>query len=191
MRLALAIGGVLVVVVGIVFAFNLGQGTGPEDAGQSPAPDASSAPAKPIKVASVSDFDPVGDNSENPDTAPLAVDGDPASAWRTVTYYDPLEQQKAGVGLLLDLGRPVEVSEVSVSFVGSPTSFDVLAADQATAEPTSTEGLTRVGGQKDAGAKADVTLDKPVTTRYLVVWLTSLPSASGGYVGQVAEIVVR
>jgi putative peptidoglycan lipid II flippase len=108
-----------------------------------------------------------------------------------VTYYDPLELQKDGVGLLLDLGKPVKVSEVSVSFVGSPTSFDVLAADKAAAEPTSTEGLTRVGGQKDAGAKADVTLDKPVTTRYLAVWLTSLPSASGGYVGQVAEIVVR
>jgi hypothetical protein len=191
MRLAVAIGGVLLLVVAIIVAFNLGQGTGPTDAGQSPSPDASSAPAKPIAVSTVSDFDPVGDGSENPESAALAVDGDPSSAWRTVTYYDPLELQKDGVGLLLDLGKPVKVSEVSVSFVGSPTSFDVLAADKAAAEPTSTEGLTRVGGQKDAGEKADVTLDKPVTTRYLAVWLTSLPSASGGYVGQVAEIVVR
>jgi hypothetical protein len=191
MRLAIAIGGVLLLVVAIIVAFNLGRGTGPTEAEQSPSPDASSAPPKPITVASASDFDPVGDGSENPESAPLAVDGDPSSAWRTVTYYDPLELQKDGVGLLLDLGSPTKVSEVSVSFVGSPTSFDVLAADKAAAQPTSTEGLTRVGGQKDAGAKADVTLDKPVTTRYLAIWLTSLPSASGGYVGQVAEIVVR
>lgn len=191
MRLAIAIGGVLVLVVAIIVAFNLGQGTGPIGAEESPSPDASSAPAKPVRIASASDFDPVGDGSENPETAPLAVDGDASSAWRTVTYYDPLELQKDGVGLLLDLGRPTKVSEVSVSFVGSPTSFDLLAADRSAPEPTSTEGLTRVGGQKDAGAKADVTLDEPVTTRYLAVWLTSLPSASGGYVGEVAEIVVR
>ena len=42
-----------------------------------------------------------------------------------------------------------------------------------------------------AGAKADVTLGKPVTTRYLVVWLTKLPAIDGNYVGQVSEIVVR
>ena len=57
--------------------------------------------------------------------------------------------------------------------------------------PTSTDGLTRVGRQDDAGTKADVELDKQVTTQYLVVWLTDLPPADGGYKGQVAEIVVR
>ena len=191
MRLALAIGGVLVLVVAIIVAFNLGQGTGPTDAEESPAAAPTSAAAEPVTIAGVSDFDPEGDGTENPDTAPLAVDGDAASAWRTVTYYDPLELQKGGVGLLVDLGSPKEVSEVSASFVGSPTSFEVLAADDGSTEPTTTEGLTRVGGQKGAGPEADVTLDQPVTTQYLVVWLTSLPTASGGYVGQVAEIVVR
>ena len=191
MRLALAIGGVLVLVVAIIVAFNLGQGTGPTDAEESPAAQPSSAAAEPITIAGVSDFDPEGDGTENPDSAPLAVDGDPSSAWRTVTYYDPLELQKGGVGLLVDLGSPKQVSEVSASFVGSPTSFEVLAADEGSAAPTTAEGLTRVGGQKQAGPQADTTLDQPVTTQYLVVWLTSLPTASGGYVGQIAEIVVR
>jgi hypothetical protein len=192
MRLALAIGGVLVLVVAIIVAFNLGQGTGPPDAEESPAAEPSSAAAEPVTIAGVSDFDPEGDPpEENPETAALAADGDPQTAWRTSTYYDPLDQLKSGVGVLVDLGEPTEVSRVSVTFLGSPTSFEVLAADEGSAAPTSTDALTPVGGQEGAGPAADVQLDDPVTTQYVVVWLTDLPPADGGFLGQVAEIVVN
>ncbi|MGN6576458.1 MAG: discoidin domain-containing protein, partial [Nocardioides sp.] len=129
--------------------------------------------------------------SENPESAPLAADGDPATAWRTSTYYDPLKMLKSGVGLLVDLGSPTDVSEVSVQFVGSPNGFEILAADEGASEPTSTDGLTRVARQADAGTSVDVTLDQPVKTRYLVLWLTDLPPTQGGFRGQVAEIDVR
>ena len=33
--------------------------------------------------------------------------------------------------------------------------------------------------------------DQPVTTQFLLVWLTELPADDGGYRGQVAEVVVR
>ena len=185
--------GIVVLVVAVVVAFTLGQGTGsaPESSG-TPSGSPSSTPSKPIKIVSATDFDPVGDGTENPATAPLAIDGNSSTAWRTVTYYDPLEQQKQGVGLLLDLGSSHKVSEVSVSFLGQPTSFEVLAAAQdVSSAPTGLAGLTKVGGKNDAGTHADVTLAKPVTTRYLVVWLTKLPAVGGNYVGQVSEIVVR
>jgi serine/threonine protein kinase len=191
LRLAIAIGGVLVLVVAIIVAFNLGQGTGPGQAEESPSAGTSSAPAKPVRIAGVSDFDPQGDGSENPDTAPLAVDGDPSTAWRTVTYYDPLEQQKAGVGLLVDLGEPTEVSRVDVTFIGTPTSVEILAADKGASAPTSNEGLTQVGKLDNASTKAEISLDTPVTTQYLVVWLTKLPPVGGDFRGQIAEIVVR
>jgi hypothetical protein len=192
LRLAMVLGGVLVLVVAVVVAFTLGQGTGAGEAGDQPSPDASpSATPEPVKIASVTDFDPDGDGSENPESAPLAADGDPGSAWRTVTYYDPLELQKDGVGLLLDLGEPTTVSELSVTFIGSPTSFAVLAADKGAPEPTSTDELTQVAQEAGAGKSADVRLEKPVTTRYLVLWLTKLPPTDGGFRGQVAEIDVR
>lgn len=192
MRLAIVIGGVLLLIVAIVVAFNLGQGTGPAETAESPSPGASSAPAEPVEIAGVSDFDPEGDPpEENPETAALAADGDPQTAWRTSTYFDPLDLLKSGVGLLVDLGGPTEVSQVSVSFIGSPTSFEVLAADDGAAAPTSTDGLTRVARQTDAGTRATVDLAEPATTQYLVVWLTDLPPASGGFRGQVAEITVR
>lgn len=192
MRLALAIGGVLLLVVAIIVAFNLGQGTGPLATQESPSADASSAPAEPVRIASVSDFDPLGDPpEENPETAPLAADGNPRTAWRTSTYFDPITLLKEGVGVLVDLGKPTEVSEVSVSFLGSPTSFELLTADEGAAAPTSADGLTRVARRADAGARADVELAAPVTTQYVVVWLTDLPPADGGFQGQVAEIAVR
>ena len=36
-----------------------------------------------------------------------------------------------------------------------------------------------------------LTPDRPVTTRFLLVWLTELPQVAGGYRGRVAEVVVR
>ncbi len=192
LRLALAIGGVLLLVVAIIVAFNLGQGTGPEEASESPSTEPSSAPAEPITIAGVSDFDPGGDPpEENPESAPLAADGNPRTAWRTSTYFDPLNLLKPGVGLLVDLGEPTEVSQVDVSFIGSPTSFEILAAEEGAAAPTSNEGLARVGKLDNASTQGEVPLDEPVTTQYLVVWLTELPPADGGFRGQVAEIVVR
>ncbi len=194
LRLAMLLGGVLVLVVAVVVAFNLGQGAAPGEAGgtPSPGPSASAADPQPVKIASVSDFDPEADPpSENPESAPLAADGDPSTAWHTSTYFDPLQKLKSGVGLLVDLGEPTDVSEVSVQFIGSPTGFEILAADEGASEPTSTDGLTRVARQTDAGTRADVTLDKAVTTRYLVLWLTDLPPTKGGFRGQVAEIDVR
>jgi hypothetical protein len=195
MRLGVALGGVLLLAVAVIVAFNLGQGTGPEEAAGSPSaePSGSNAPpAEPAEIVAVSDFDPQGDPAEeNAESAPLAADGDPRTAWPTSTYFDPLNLLKDGVGLLVDLGEPRDVSRVSVSFLGTPTSFEVLAAEEGADAPTSTDALTRVARKQDAGAKADVVLDEPVTTRYLVVWLTSLPATDGGFRGQVAEIVVR
>ena len=194
LRLALLLGGVLVLVVAVVIAFNLGQGTGPGGAGDTPSTQqsASASPPQPVKIASVSDFDPDADPpSENPESAPLAADGDPSTAWHTSTYFDPLQKLKSGVGLLVDLGEPTDVSAVSVQFIGSPTGFELLAADKGASAPTSTDGLVEVARQADAGTRAEVKLDKPVTTRYLVLWLTDLPPTKGGFRGQVAEIDVR
>ncbi|HEX4977504.1 MAG TPA: protein kinase [Nocardioides sp.] len=190
-RLAVVVAAVVLVVVAVVVAFNLGRGSGvlEEEPEASPS-GTSSAPAEPVRIASASDFDPAGDGSENPDSAPLAVDGDPSTAWPTVTYYDPLELQKPGVGLLLDLGEATEVSEVDVSFLTTPTDVEILAGGEGAA-PTSADGLQRVARATGSGDRATLTLDEPVTTRYLVVWLTKLPAADGGFRGQVAEIVVR
>jgi hypothetical protein len=146
-----------------------------------------------VRIAGVSDFDPLADPAEeNPELARLAIDGDPQTAWRTVTYFDPMvDQQKAGVGLLVDLGKPVEGFEVALTLIGEPTTVEVLAAEGDAEAPTALDQLTRVAVQREAGTRTLLELDDAATTQFVVVWLTSLPEIEGGFQGQVAEIVVR
>ncbi|QWZ07689.1 hypothetical protein KRR39_20165 [Nocardioides panacis] len=196
LRLAAVLAAVLVLVVGVVLAFNLGRGSG--DAGtaggassSSPSGSSSRSASTPVAISGVTDFDPQGDPpEENPDLARFAADGKPSTAWRTSTYYDELAKLKDGVGLLVDLGKPTEVGKVRVDLLGTGTSLDVLAAPDARTAPSSTEGLKTVASTADADSRANLTLKKPVTTRWLVVWLTSLPSTPGGFQGRVAEISV-
>jgi hypothetical protein len=201
LRLGVILGVGLLVLVAVILAFDLtGRATGggavPAGA-SSPAPSgspAASARGTVLDIAGVSDFDPAGSPpEENPQLAPLAVDGLSTTAWHSVTYFhDPhLGGLKDGVGLLVDLGGPVHVSRVELTLVGRPTSLEILAADPGASRPTSTDGLKKVGSVSDAGTRADVRLDGTVRTRYLVVWLTSLPPVPSGYQGQIAEIVVR
>ena len=196
LRLAAVLAAVLVLVVGVVLAFNLGRGSGdagtaPRATSTSPSGSSSRRASTPVAISGVTDFDPQGDPpEENPDLAPLAADGKQSTAWRTSTYYDELAKLKDGVGLLVDLGKPTEVGKVRVNLLGDGTSLDVLAAPDAQAAPSSTDGLDTVASTADAGSRANLTLKKPVTTQWLVVWLTTLPSTPGGFQGRVAEISV-
>ena len=196
LRLAAVLAGVLLLVVGVVFAFNLGRGSGEDTtagSSNSPSPSGSASAHTPLAISGVTDFDPQGSPPvENPDLAPLAIDGKPGTAWQTLTYRgNPrLGGLKNGVGLLVDLGKPARVGKVRLSLLGGPTSLQVLAAPGAAAAPSSTDGLDTVASSSDAGTRTSLTLKKPVTTQWLVVWLTSLPAAPGGFQGKVAEISV-
>ena len=202
LRLAVVLGVLVALVVAVVLAFYIGRGgSGAEPTPAEQSTVASSQAAQragvPIAIAAVRDFDPQGDPpEENPDLADLAVDGKPGTAWRTSTYYDPLEEQKSGVGLLVDLGRPKKVSDVRLTLLGSPTEdrptdLEILAAPRDATAPTSTDGLTKAAKAEGAGTQVNLPLTKDVTTRWLVVWFTRLPTVPGGYQARVAEISVR
>jgi hypothetical protein len=197
LRLAVVLAVVLLLVLGVVFVFGLGGGPGGSgDANPSPtrAPSSAAPVSQKLPISAVTDFDPQGDPpEENPDLTGLAVDGKPGTAWQTLTYRGnpKLGGLKSGVGLLVDLGKPAKVGGVKVTLLGTGTSLDLLAAPGAQSAPTSTDGLATVASAQDAGTSVDLKLKKSVTTRWLVVWLTSLPAVPGGFKGQVAEISVR
>ncbi|MCR6032643.1 hypothetical protein GGQ22_14535 [Nocardioides sp. zg-579] len=193
MRLAIILALCAAVLVATVVGVNLGRGRGPLGTGsQDPPRDASpSARAlSAVPVRGVTDLDPQGgDGEENPDLVPLAADADPATAWRTATYEQQLGPGglKTGVGIVLDLGSPQEVSEVGLTLVGAPTEVSVYVSDT---EPTAVRDLT-LAGSDTLEERGRVELEEPTTARYVVVWLTSLPAVDGGYRGEVAEVVVR
>ena len=140
-----------------------------------------------LPIVSVRDFDPLGNKKENPDLAPLAIDGDPVSAWRTVSYKRANLSGKAGVGLLIDLGAPRPVDAVQLRLVGVGTSLSLLATDNPTADVTTFTPLAEV---QNAGSVLPLRVPRPVTTRYLVVWITGLPSVDGRFQGGIADIKV-
>ena len=148
MKLAAAVAGSCLLLIAIVFAFNLGRGRSPLGADPDPAPDPSdttpSSSGTPITDVTAIDLDPQGDPpEENRELAPLAVDGDPATAWRTVTYEQDLGPGglKTGVGLALDLGSSQQVTDVDLRLGGTPSDMSIYLSDKA---PRGVAGLTPV-----------------------------------------------
>jgi hypothetical protein len=195
LKLAGAVAVIVLLVLAIIFAFNLGRGSSEDPSGEPTAAESSQAPSGPVSIAGVTDLDPPpdGNGEENGDIANLAVDGDPSTAWQTMTYYGnpQLGLLKPGVGLVVDLGRQQEVSSAQVTLQGSPTNLEILAAPEGSSAPTDVGNLRKVASANGAGGRTNLDFGEPVNTQYLVVWLTSLPPVEDGYRGRVAEIVVR
>ncbi len=154
--------------------------------------------SQPIPIADVRDFDPQGDDrTENPDEVSLAADGDPETRWRTVQYRGnpKLGGIKRGVGLVVDLGTAQPVSKVIVSLSGNGTTVQarVPEGDAASvSEPAmaSDRRWRTMSEQASVGRTATLAFDSSVTTRYVLVYLTSLPKEGDGYRGGIYELEV-
>lgn len=198
LRLAALIAAAALLFLAITAAFQLGSGRRPLGIGPQ-APGSSSAEVSPTAEPSgepftglvATDFDPQGDPPEEfPDLAPLAVDGDPGTAWRTNIYKQNLGPGglKTGLGLIIDLGATREVSDVDLTFVGAPTGVSIYLTDAA---PRGVRSLTPVATGTADQTTLSLPVDPPASGRYVTVWLTSLPEVKGGFRGAVAEVVVR
>jgi putative peptidoglycan lipid II flippase len=191
----------LAFVVGRESAQDDGSGGGRPTVGPTETPgQRTNAEVVTLEPESVTDFDPQGtDGGENAETAALAVDGDPDTAWTTL--YDrgspELGNLKDGVGLLIDLGRDREIWSYDALFTGSPTSFELYAAPPGTQQPPTTIAelgepfVTDTADNDPLNPASRMALRPPVTARYVVLWLTSLPEetpGSGSYLGQVREL---
>jgi hypothetical protein len=146
-----------------------------------------------VKIVDAKDFDPPprGNGSENPAKVPDAYDGAPNTYWLTQKYYGHPDfgHLKPGAGIILDLGKPQQVSSVKVDFMGA-TAANFLAAPKDTAVmPSSLDGFSKVSG--GTGEHLTLKAKKPIRTQYVLVWLTQLPlSDDGNYRGRITEIQV-
>jgi putative peptidoglycan lipid II flippase len=195
---------VLLIAAGIISALILDRriSTAPEPqvstASQRATSEPSPAPSK-LAIAGARDFDPQGDDkTENPEEVKFAYDGDTSTRWRTVQYFgNPrLGNIKRGVGLVLDLETPQPVRSLRLALSGNGTTveFRVPKADptQLTQPPMSSDRLWRtVARESQAGGSATLTAPQSVTTRYVLVYLTSLPKDGRGYRGGIYEVEVE
>jgi putative peptidoglycan lipid II flippase len=197
--------GGLVAVIGLLWlAARIAGPTGPIPFFQNAAPGparaatASGAPAsgagspaasqRPIPIAAISDYDPFGDNTEDPGRLSLINGSGSAGGWRTDGYFDPFPLLKRGVGVVVDAGRPVSPHEVTVTFGWPGTSWELRTADAPAPDFAATNAVA--AGTTDAAST--VTVPTGTTSRYWVVWLTQLPkTADGTYRAEIRAIVLR
>lgn len=149
------------------------------------APPAPAATPAVLPIAAIASFDPLGDDTEGQSLVPRAVDGDPATSWESDRYNSPtFANLKAGVGLLIDLGAPVDVTSVALTDGGEGGSVSLLTATGPTLDGSVPVATAPAGGQQT------LTPAQPVRTRFLVVWFTELPTTDGVSRAAVAELAV-
>ncbi len=159
-----------------------------------------SAPAHvgPYAIATARDFDPEsdgGNGEENPNLVPQAYDKRPDTAWKTLSYRGNarLGGLKPGVGLVVDLGQEQRVGAVRLTLVGTPTTIELRtpAASGLTSPPMDSQKSWRVVAQAEATeTEVEIVVPDPVTTRFVLVYLTSLPPVGGNYQAAIAEVQV-
>lgn len=145
-----------------------------------------------LPIISARDYDPLGSGREMPARVRRAVDGNPATAWTTEVYKNPTYSgKKSGVGLYVDLGAVKVVKRVTITWREPGASFQIMVPKgAATKAPASIVSWTDVATNSVADATSDIALAAPVKTRYILVWITSVPKTNHGFQAGVSEIEV-
>ena len=182
---------VVLAVIGVV-AWSLSHGTHhtttPPPASQHPTSPAA-ATAVALTPAGANSFDALGTDggNENADDAKYAIDGSTSTAWHTDYYYgtSTFGNLKKGTGLILDMGKQVRLSQVTVQF-GSTccTQVEIEIGNSDTPTPAALSTFTELQSSATAAGVTTFNVTKNATGRYVLIWITNLPprpGSSGSY----------
>ena len=153
---------------------------------------ASAPPAAgaPLKIVSASVFDPQGDGSpDNPGQVPLAYDGNPSTAWRTVNYRGSAHfgNLKKGEGLLFDLGSEQKIASVTVTSIQPGATVEARTGSDPRG---SLDSFATDAGGTVQGA-TDLHFTQAVSSRYVLVWITGLVPNNGSFSADIAEVAIH
>jgi len=164
-----------------------------------------------LQPVGVTTFNPLGNpsgNTEDPSTAINAIE-DNGSPWATSDYFGSpnFAGLKAGAGLLIDMGKSVKLSQVTVQFGPGVTKAEIYLGNSGPSLATSSSALSSfqlVSGLVSATGKHTFPVSSDATGRYVLIWLTSLPVAQNPsssivaqakgqkiYEGLIYDVVVR
>jgi cytoskeletal protein RodZ len=154
------------------------------------APVPAAADPAALTPAGVMAFGPRGTaDGDNPQLAPLAVDGNPATAWITGGYASPrFANAQPGTGLLVDMGQVVTITSAEVTLGSAPgADFQMRAGNT-----PSLAQLPPVAVATNASGVMAVRFAAPVHARYVLIWFTKLPpAASGVFQASVYNVTVQ
>jgi len=122
------------------------------------------------------DYDPEGDGEESPEAARNAIDGNRTTNWDTERYQGGFQgSNKSGVGLYLDLERPIPARRLSL-VTATPGFRAAVYASQTV--PDSIGGWTKVSATETVKEDQAFQLDTARRRfRYYLVWITQLPDS--------------
>ncbi|MCD2145836.1 murein biosynthesis integral membrane protein MurJ [Gordonia paraffinivorans] len=164
----------------------------PAPAGQpAPGADAPTAgPTQEIPLQAVSVLDFSAQTPDNPANVANVISGQ-VPVWQTDNYRGRPDfgGLKQGLGLMFDLGAERPVKSVTID---SPTpGFDVEIRTSPSATPAFARTTPVAAARVDSDSKT-IELAEPATSRYVMVWITSLPeSPNGGYQAQISKVTME
>jgi hypothetical protein len=198
-RVGLVVALVLVVVLGIVAATSpiwhkkaspvVARTTHPSSSSPAVAPRLTPVSAHGFDALNLSDRGNENDNQAQ--NALTGIDG----GWSSQAYIGSPElgHLKAGTGLILDLGRDIKLSQITVRFGPSQgADVQIKMGDSATRSEENVDSMAVVASATNIGGTHTFKAASAATGRYLVIWFTKMPPVGDGkYMAQIFNIVVR
>jgi len=133
----------------------------------------------PVKVDTVDDYDPEGDDSERPELLEQLIDGNDTTGWTTELYRnaDFGGLPKTGVGITFVLDAPATVMEVLAHSTGWLAEVQAVAGD----------GTVTAMGTLDGLQRQTLAFEQPVSSGR--IWITHLAAGeSERFQVQLSEI---
>ncbi|MFF2997401.1 serine/threonine protein kinase [Streptomyces sp. NPDC057950] len=139
-------------------------------------------PVKPIGIKGAQEYVAKGSPQAARDVD-KTYDGDSSTYWRSKSFVDGPDMNpafKPGVGVVYDLGsqQTVTAASIGLRYPGDHTTIGLYATDS-TSSSTPVDSMTRIGSITTSGTTAKITVSKKVKSRYVLLWITAMPYASG------------
>ncbi|HEV2309142.1 MAG TPA: hypothetical protein VGU73_01350, partial [Acidimicrobiia bacterium] len=142
----------------------------------------------PPRIASATDFNPLGDGPENPQLVNNAIDNNPQTAWSTEIYATRnFGNAKAGSGIYVTLVSSATVHEVTVDTEEAQWNGAIYTSVDPAPSSLAAWGQPRAS-RSNLGNHSQFSLPSAPTARAVLVWITYLPP---GRRLDISEIHVR
>jgi Protein kinase domain len=148
-------------------------------------------PGPIVKPVSATVFSPDGP-PDNPQDANLAIDGNPNTAWSTVTYQDavPFPKFIEGMGLLLHLSEPTALSAVTLDVPSTGTKVQIRSSPTETpAKLGDTTELTPNTALRPGHNR--IAVHNRTKTSNVLVWISTLGATNGESRTGISEITLQ
>ncbi|MEB3982043.1 serine/threonine-protein kinase [Mycobacterium sp. 663a-19] len=148
-------------------------------------------PGPIVKPVSATVFSPDG-APDNPQKANLAIDGNPNTAWSTVTYKDadPFPKFIQGMGLLLQLSEPTALSAVTIDVSSTGTRVQIRSSP--THDPTKLADTTELTPNTPLQPGHNrIEVHNRTKTSNVLVWISTLGTTNGESRTEISEITLQ